>query len=237
LYNTDTTGLTTDIFVVKYDASGNLLWAKTAAGDSWDFSYDLCKDKNGNIYIAGSFHGNVLDLSSTVLNNISNDSTSDFFVVKYDSMGNLLWALKNGGIDNDKAKSISVNSSGNIYIVGMFKSSSIIFGGSSITNSTTNYDEIFIAKLASSVVGIENSSVVENDVVVFPNPSNGVFYFTNLPPKGMIEVYDLSGRKIFQTFIDDKKAVIDLSENSSGIYFYKIKNESEYEVSGKLIVH
>ncbi len=52
---------------------------------------------------------------------ISSDTTNfsqDFFLVKYDTNGFLLWAKKAGGTNYDNSKSIAVDTSGNVYIIG-----------------------------------------------------------------------------------------------------------------------
>ena len=44
-----------DIFIAKYDASGNVLWAKRAGGSKVDAANSLKYDGFGNIYVVGSF--------------------------------------------------------------------------------------------------------------------------------------------------------------------------------------
>jgi len=44
-----------DIFIVKYDASGNLLWAKRAGGPNFVYANDIAVDTSGNCYVVGSF--------------------------------------------------------------------------------------------------------------------------------------------------------------------------------------
>ena len=57
-----TFGLTTltnvgayDVFVVKYNSSGNVLWAKSAGGTSYDAASSIAVDAVGNVYVAGYF--------------------------------------------------------------------------------------------------------------------------------------------------------------------------------------
>ena len=46
-----------DIFVAKYDASGDLLWAKRAGGEGFDRSFGIAVDAAGNSYVTGGFEG------------------------------------------------------------------------------------------------------------------------------------------------------------------------------------
>ncbi len=59
-----------------------------------------------------------------------------------------LWAKQAGGTDDDYGNSIAVDANGNSYVTGYFKSSSITFGTTTLTNS--GYDDIFVAKMDSN---------------------------------------------------------------------------------------
>jgi hypothetical protein len=45
-----------DIFVVKYDANGNVLWAKSTGGTHLDEGYGISTDANGNVFVTGYFN-------------------------------------------------------------------------------------------------------------------------------------------------------------------------------------
>ena len=130
-----------DMFLVKYDANGNVLWAKSAGGNSADMAYSIAVDVSGNIYMAGYFYSTTLTFGSTTLPNAGN---CDMFLAKYDANGNVLWAKSAGGTDEDYENSIAVNASGNIFMAGGFRSPTITFGSYTLTN-VGNCD-IFLAK-------------------------------------------------------------------------------------------
>lgn len=77
-----------DILVVKYDPSGNVLWAKGVGGTGFDsdIAYYAVADVSGNIYITGSYFSPSITFGSTTLTGPSN------FMAKYDASGNVLWA-------------------------------------------------------------------------------------------------------------------------------------------------
>jgi len=152
-----TFGLTTltnvgayDVFVVKYNSSGNVLWAKSAGGTSYDAASSIAVDAVGNVYVAGYFTSPTITFDNDSLSNTGNttDDTSDLFLVKYDANGNVKWAKSAGGLNNDEATSIAVNASGNIYMTGSFNSFNINFGVITLINTDTlNYtDDIFVTK-------------------------------------------------------------------------------------------
>ncbi|MGA2824029.1 MAG: SBBP repeat-containing protein, partial [Bacteroidales bacterium] len=84
-----------DIFVVKYDTNGNLIWTKGAGGVSYDATQDAATDGSGNILITGYFHSSTVTFGTTTLT-LGNTSDYDMFIAKYDANGNALWARSAG---------------------------------------------------------------------------------------------------------------------------------------------
>ncbi len=141
-------------FLVKFDPSGNVVWAKIDGNARFfDLSSPspvnglalggIATDAAGNIYITANFYLPSIKIGSYTLNNGGSD---DIFVAKYDSDGNVIWATSSGGSGSDDAYGITVTPAGDIYIAGQFKSSSINFGPSIISNSTGGGGLAFVAK-------------------------------------------------------------------------------------------
>ncbi len=120
-----------DIFILKYDAAGNQLWAKTWGGPSqewgWqNFAPDIVSDADGNAFItAGTFSfGSHPGINEDVL------------ILKYDSGGTLQWARTWGRESvHEEGQSIAVDSTGNIYIAGISNSLSYGYGATSDDNA------------------------------------------------------------------------------------------------------
>jgi len=76
-------------FLVKYDASGNLIYQKTWGGVEGDYGYAVAVDQFGNAYTTGytySFNQNQQNTQSSTYQTLA-----AMFVLKYDSNGNLSW--------------------------------------------------------------------------------------------------------------------------------------------------
>lgn len=137
-----------EIFVAKYDAQGNLLWAKSAGGISLDYANSVVVDSAGNIIIVGYFNSQTISFGSITLNNYSFPG-DEMFVVKLDADGNTLWAKSTTiGPGDEIAKSVGTDNLGNIIVAGTFIGSSMTFGNITINN--TGYRGIFIVKFDSS---------------------------------------------------------------------------------------
>jgi gliding motility-associated-like protein len=109
-----------DVFIAKYDSTGNVLWAKqgTVNGSSTVGEESETVDRKGNVYVAGYFNG-TLTLGSFNLNSISYGGNA--FLVKYDSNGNVIWAKQSGLASSAcfaSINSVSVDASGNPYVTG-----------------------------------------------------------------------------------------------------------------------
>ena len=139
-----------EVFLVKYDASGNAIWAKSFGGATHDVGNSVAVDPVGNVFVAGYFASSSITIGSNVLLNKGSGS-SDIFIAKYSSTGTLLWAKSVGGAAFDYINSLAVDNTGNAIIGGYFKSSSMDFGnGVSLNNTTTGYVKDFLVKFDGS---------------------------------------------------------------------------------------
>ena len=80
-------------------------------------------------------------------------------------------------------------------------------------------------------------SVADNSIVseaVYPNPSNGSFNLNLGEGQWDVEVYDITGRKVYENRHEGHSA-IDLGQCPKGMYFLKAKNES-VEITAKMMV-
>ena len=104
----------TSIYFAKSDLSGNIVYAKEITSDGTVIGSGITADSAGNIYLTGSFSGN-MDFGESY--SFSN-ATYDAFIAKYDSSGNILWVKVPSDSGNTFAQNIEVDSSGNVYACG-----------------------------------------------------------------------------------------------------------------------
>jgi cyclophilin family peptidyl-prolyl cis-trans isomerase len=86
-----------------------------------------------------------------------------------------------------------------------------------------------------SSVGIETNTAEPDKIEVSPNPSNGIFKFSNLEKDNSIEIYDITGKVIYKTIAKNNTQTIDLGNKDRGIYFFKISQGKQFQ-QGKLII-
>jgi hypothetical protein len=169
IFGTDTLTKTSaggrEIFVVKYDASGNILWAKAAEGNFSNQGDAISTDASGNVFITGSFSSDTIVFGSVALTNTNSWHNPDIFVVKYDAAGNVLWAKSAGGSYDDYGSGISTEASGNVYITGRFASPSIAFGSTTLINAHVYESDIFVVKYdaAGNVIWAKSAGGANDD--------------------------------------------------------------------------
>ncbi|MFA5781679.1 MAG: SBBP repeat-containing protein [Bacteroidales bacterium] len=209
---------TRDIFIVKYDPSGNVLWAQNAGGSNDDSGNSISADSLGNVYLTGNFKSSVITFGSTTLTNDTTNGTPDMFFVKYNANGNVLWAQRAGGTGGDDGNSISTDSYGNIYLTGYFQSSAIIFGSYTLTN-TGSYD-VFIAKYDPSGNVLWAKSAV----------GSGMDFSTSITTDSFDNVY-LTGWFVSSTITFGSDT---LTNAGGGVYPYDIFI-AKYDSSGNVL--
>ncbi|MBK7985963.1 MAG: hypothetical protein IPK11_03360 [Ignavibacteria bacterium] len=111
----------TDIFILKLDANGNLLWAKSCGG-YWIVGggFSIAFDATNNVYTTGAFDVTVDFDPGTGVKNLSAMGESDIFIQKLGAQGNFIWAKTFGGNDFDQSYSIAIDAESNVYSIGDF---------------------------------------------------------------------------------------------------------------------
>ncbi len=95
-------------------------WANRMGGTGYDRASSMDVDSSGNSYITGSFQDTVDFDPGVGIFNLTG-AGEDIFISKLDKSGKFLWAKRIGGMGDDEATAISLDSEGNIYITGYFQ--------------------------------------------------------------------------------------------------------------------
>ncbi len=214
-----------DAYLVKYDASGTEIFAKTFTGNADNAASAGTVDANGNIYLTGYFQGagtNSFDAdpgpNQFLLANTSAINNRDCFIIKLDSNGDFLWAKQltnNIGAAPEDSYDMEVDSEGNVYVVGRFVYADFDPdpGNEFILQSASNSLEGFVLKLDTNgdfqwVQHIKNAENIATCITLDDNENpvvGGHFYGSiqvddastsvNLNSNGSRDVYIISFNK------------------------------------------
>ncbi|HOY59945.1 MAG TPA: immunoglobulin domain-containing protein, partial [Verrucomicrobiota bacterium] len=130
-----------DAFLLKYDAAGTLLWARSGGGTDDELVTGFALTPQDHVYLAGAF------LGTAEFGRISLPSLggSDLFLVKYDAAGAVLWAKSVGSAIGDGEPVVGADTAGNAYLAGVSRGERLVLGGTTLTN-TTGGGLVFVAK-------------------------------------------------------------------------------------------
>lgn len=111
-----------DIFIAKYNTTGDLLWVITAGDNSDDnTAKSLDVDAIGNVYVTGKFEGTVdFDPSPAVNSLTATSGDGDMFIAKYSPNGDYLWAMVIQGSSNFRQSGydLDVNDAAGNFVIG-----------------------------------------------------------------------------------------------------------------------
>jgi hypothetical protein len=115
-----------------------LEWAYGMPGAGGDAGKDIVTDANGNVILISDFNGTVDFEPGAGVTNLTSAGGQECAIAKYDSDGNLIWAVKVGGTGNDAINSVDVDNAGNIYAAGTFQNTVDFDPGAGTANLTSN---------------------------------------------------------------------------------------------------
>lgn len=116
-----------DIVLLKYSPTGELLWGRAAGGPLNDAAFGIDTDKAGNVYITGAYSGLAV-FGDTVVANIDPDGVNlpFSFVARYSADGELDWVRTAdvdfipGNYPFSISYAVRVNAGGDLIICGTY---------------------------------------------------------------------------------------------------------------------
>jgi hypothetical protein len=219
-----------DIFVAKYTTQGELVWANKIGGTGDDQATAITLDNNNEVFVAGYFNGS-MTLSN--LKTFTSAGNTDIILARYNSDGLLKYAVCYGGGNGDEAIGLIANNAGDIYNIGWIQGVSNF--GNTTLNSAGDRD-IYLAKTTMQDLTItENPFIIEKNISIFPNPSNGQFNLRmeNLETEQLtISVIDATGRILNSETVNTFGQTVYQHQFNltnqviTGLYFVRITSEN-----------
>ncbi|MGC1515842.1 MAG: hypothetical protein WA810_09735 [Maribacter sp.] len=100
-----------DVWLVKVDAGGNLLWERTYGGARFDLAQAVVQSKDGGFLMTGNSKSEDLDTTGNVGEN-------DIWIIKTNQVGDLVWQQSYGGTGIDFGFDLVETHDGGIMVVG-----------------------------------------------------------------------------------------------------------------------
>jgi hypothetical protein len=143
-----------EIFICKWTMNGDFIWAKRVGGTGNDIANGLVCDKAGNVYTTGVFTGSVDFDPGLGVSGLTGAGAEDAFILKLDSAGNYIWAVRFGAGNADYGYDIGLNAANNVYSTGSF-ANTVDFNPASGTGNVYNIasaglKDVYFSKLDSN---------------------------------------------------------------------------------------
>jgi len=218
-----------DLFILKTDVNGNLIWIKFIQGSGGSlFSRNIFL-KNDNLYINGTYTGSIDFDPSSNTQYMSGTYNSTSFILKLTKNGGFVWTKRNikssniyGGI---AISDVDVDNFGNLYTCGSIRGEIIFEDTTHITeatnNSMTNFDgDAFIEKRDTSgnFIWLKIFQGNSDDYILsVESDSLGNLYCTGNGNYGMD--LDPSSNQVLLSDMDNKECFV-LKLNSLGNFIW-----------------
>ncbi|MFC1732463.1 SBBP repeat-containing protein [candidate division KSB1 bacterium] len=148
-----------DAYILKFNGSGERIWATYYGGSGGDGAWGICTDNSGNLYVTGRTKSS--DFPTQTLTGAYNQTTfggggdkNDVFILKFNSSSERIWATYYGGNSAEKGYSICTDNSGNLYVTGRTGGNNFpiqtLTGAYNQTTSGGGNNDAFILKFNSS---------------------------------------------------------------------------------------
>jgi hypothetical protein len=157
-----------DYWLVKIDANGDILWEKTFGGSFYESAYDITGTNDGGFIIAGK--KNYIDGMPT---------NSDFWIIKINSDGNMVWENTYGGSNFDIPSNIIATDDNGFIVAGVTFSDD-----GDITGNESNKWAAWIIKINASGTLVWEKTFLISDCINF----GGII---GTPQDGMIFTADI----------------------------------------------
>ncbi|MEM9363201.1 MAG: hypothetical protein AAGA43_11225 [Bacteroidota bacterium] len=126
-----------DNWILRLDASGNILWERSFGFSGHDHSYDVVQTSDGGFFFSG-----FLDVTSSGGEGntgkspyLTRHGVGEFWGTRLDANGNLIWRRYFGGTNNDRSFGVVEANDGGLVMVGASESDDF-----DISNSKGSYD-------------------------------------------------------------------------------------------------
>jgi hypothetical protein len=211
-----------DGYVIKTDAEGNKLWAKTYGGPKLDRFNHIELTYDGGYILSG-------------MTKSYGAGGADMYVVKIDSLGNQQWMQAYGDTADQVNGGIKQCADSGYIIVG---------SSSNNCQPTGNYNVLLIKtdKNGAVVTSVPNIQETTYSINPYPNPFSQTETFP-IPDKLQnrlisLVIYDATGNEVINHPDIINTNAIQLSRNGmvQGVYFYEFHEEDRIVATGKIVV-
>ena len=218
----------TDVFVMKQDASGDIVWIKQFGGTGADGANDILIH-NSQVFIAGYFESTA-DFGS---NTLSSNGMKDNFIASYSLSGSVITAISSGGSGTDMVNCLAVYSNNQIMASGTFEGTGTF---KKETNTSNGESDHYVWMMKNEPVSI-NSYKTNNQISLYPNPANQKVYINTLNNStAHFVIKSINGQQLMNTVVNGENTEVQLNMLSPGLYIAELIYDNNQTQRTRLVI-
>lgn len=213
---------------------------KVFGGTKADLFHKYCKDEYGNLYLLGLSESSDFDLPA----NYNNGSAFDYWLLKLDNNFDLQWSRNFGGGGNSESTGSRIT--GNAVIKNnrllFFTTSQSIAEMPTFDVECGHYNPLDQPSMDAWLVAfdlptkIDNITLNENDIEIYPNPANDQIFVSNKNNKNLhYTIYSITGVLLKSGMISNGNS-INISELNEGFYIIHFSSANNIQTSIPILI-
>ena len=229
--------LGSDIWVVKIDFSGNIIWQKCLGGSKGEHARNIFQTEDSGFMVIGqtkSNDGDVVGFHGVAGYNY------DIWMVKLSNLGELEWQKCLGGDGEEEIYHGVVKKDDYDYVIA----GSSDYPSGDVVCNLHGWDDYWIFEINDSTSGFIETQKRQKEILVYPNPAKDyvTFEFKENIIKGDIQISNIFGQVVAtlsiknqKLKIENQKLVWNTREVKAGIYFFRYEMNGVWG-SGKIVI-
>lgn len=224
-----------DMWVAKYDANGNYVYATVFESIEINNPLEMCVDFKGNLIVTGKYRDSInLDpVNRKVV--YSNSTFGEEFLVRFDAQGNInFYSTFSGSLE-----SIAVDPKGGLILAGTFLDTvDFDFGTDNVSLTSLVKRGNFFGRYQYHSVNINNPDLYRNEMKIFGADNSIYVDFSKTKNlEARVLVMNLLGQTIAESAYNENNLMkIDLPETSGQIYIVIVYNQGK-QITRKVYVY
>lgn len=223
-----------DGIIVKYDSSGNYVWAENIGGTNSDEAYEIKLDKNNDPIVLLEAHSGAEYKGQTLFTNGFNEP---LLVKIRNSDASLIWdrrlySTQTSGV----VQCVSMSQNNDYIAITGANRTSIVFNSQNYPAPNTK--DFYVTILKDSLtyhLGIEEEYATVSEIQIYPNPTTDLIFLRCSIPIRSLLLYDSKGNLVQQKDVNKLNSTMKLNGLNNGIYFLIIHTQGKFETR-KLIL-
>lgn len=216
-----------DVYVSRFDSTGQLVWSTFVGGSGQDVAWGMTR-LGKYIFICGETESNTFPVSANAIQPAISAS-SDGFVIKMDTTGQMVSGTFMGGNGVDALFGMVVDADTNVIACGDSYSTDLAVTANAFQSVNNTQGDGYVVKFGMSEQLVSTNTVfaeTQKQLALFPNPADEILFVKSTGIISAIEIVDVSGREIMNSNSGSKEITINLQQFAPGVYFIRVKNEN-----------